>query len=60
MPIKQTAHDFFEACDAGNGAPTGEKAASDYAYVLDFDRPKIRHMTKVWNDVHALTQLGWM
>ncbi|UWQ42469.1 ester cyclase [Leisingera aquaemixtae] len=46
--------------DAGNGAPTGRKVASDYVYVLDFDGQKIRGMTKVWNDVHALTQLGWM
>lgn len=45
--------------DAGNGAPTGRSVASDYAYVLDFDGPRISRMTKVWNDGHALRQLGW-
>ena len=45
--------------DAGTGAPTGKTIAADYAYVIDFDGNKIRHMTKIWNDVHSLKQLGW-
>ena len=45
--------------DAGNGAPTGESVATDYAYVMEFDGGKIRHMNKIWNDGHALRQLGW-
>ncbi|WP_419904295.1 ester cyclase [Kiloniella sp.] len=45
--------------DAGNGAPTGKSIATDYVYVMDFDGDKIRHMTKIWNDGHALKQLGW-
>lgn len=45
--------------DAGNGEPTGNSVSSDYVYVLDFDGPKITHMTKIWNDGHALAQLGW-
>ena len=45
--------------DAGNGAPTGKTVAADYAYVIDFDGDKIRHMTKIWNDGHSLKQLGW-
>jgi len=45
--------------DAGNGAPTGKSVAADYAYVMDFDGDKIRHMTKIWNDGHSLKQLGW-
>jgi predicted ester cyclase len=45
--------------DAGNGAPTGNSVAADYVYVMDFDGDKIRHMTKIWNDVHSLKQLGW-
>jgi len=45
--------------DAGNGAPTGKTVAADYAYVIDFDGDKIKHMTKIWNDGHSLKQLGW-
>ncbi|MEL6206701.1 MAG: ester cyclase [Pseudomonadota bacterium] len=45
--------------DAGNGAPTGQTVAADYAYVMDFEDGKIRHMTKIWNDLHSLKQLGW-
>jgi ketosteroid isomerase-like protein len=33
--------------------------ASDYVYVIQMDDGKVRHMTKVWNDVHALRALGW-
>lgn len=39
--------------------PTGKPVASDYAYVIAFDGGKVRHMTKIWNDVQALRQLGW-
>jgi ketosteroid isomerase-like protein len=45
--------------DGGTGAPTGKAVAADYAYVMDFDGDKIRHMTKIWNDIHSLKQLGW-
>ena len=27
---------------------------------MTFEGDKIRHMTKIWNDVHSLRQLGWM
>jgi ketosteroid isomerase-like protein len=40
-------------------APTGKSVVSDYAYVMHFDGDKISHMTKIWNDAHALHQLGW-
>lgn len=43
----------------GPVAPTGKTVASDYAYVIHFNGDKISHMTKVWNDVEALRQLGW-
>ena len=43
----------------GPGKPTGRPVASDYAYVMAFDGARIRHMTKIWNDAHALRQLGW-
>jgi len=45
--------------EGGPGGPTGKTVAADYVYVMDFDGGKIRHMTKVWNDVHSLRQLGW-
>ena len=43
----------------GPGAPTGRAVASDYAYVMRLEGGRIAHMTKIWNDVHALRQLGW-
>lgn len=39
--------------------PTGRSVAADYVYEMVFDGDKIRHMTKVWNDVHSLRALGW-
>lgn len=43
----------------GPVAPTGRAVASDYVYVMSFEGNRIRHMTKIWNDVQALRQLGW-
>ena len=43
----------------GPVAPTGKSVVSDYAYVMQFEGDKISHMTKIWNDVHALRGLGW-
>jgi len=44
----------------GAEPPTGKKVASDYAYLMQFDGNRIKHMTKVWNDAAALQQLGWI
>lgn len=41
------------------GTPSGKTAASDYCYVITFEGGKISHMVKIWNDGHALKQLGW-
>lgn len=52
----------FHGTQTGEGgpvAPTGNSVKSDYAYVMQFDGDKIRHMTKIWNDVQALRELGW-
>jgi len=38
---------------------TNKTVASDYVYSIEFQDGKIRHMTKIWNDTHALTQLAW-
>ncbi|MEM6381712.1 MAG: nuclear transport factor 2 family protein [Pseudomonadota bacterium] len=38
---------------------TGKTVAADYVYAMAFDGDKISHVTKIWNDVHSLKQLGW-
>jgi predicted ester cyclase len=43
----------------GPGEPTGKSVATDYVYVMEFEGEKIKHMTKIWNDVYALRDLGW-
>jgi predicted ester cyclase len=57
------AYGVFRGTHTGEGGPlppTGNKVEADYAYVMDFDGDRIRHMTKIWNDVISLKQLGWM
>ena len=52
----------FHGTQTGEGGPvppTGKSVVSEYAYVMQFDGDKIRHMTKIWNDLHALRGLGW-
>jgi predicted ester cyclase len=52
----------FHGTHSGDGGPippTSNAVAADYAYVMEFDGPKIRHMTKIWNDLHSLRALGW-
>lgn len=52
----------FHGTQTGAGGPvppTGKAVSSDYVYVIAFDGDKISHMTKVWNDLHALRALGW-
>ena len=45
--------------EGGPVPPTGKSVAADYVYVMEFDGDRIRHMTKIWNDVFSLKQLGW-
>jgi predicted ester cyclase len=47
------------SADGGPVPPTGRKAEAEYVYVMAFANGRIRHMTKVWNDVLTLQQLGW-
>ena len=52
----------FHGTQTGEGGPidpTGKTVAADYIYVMEFANGKISHMTKIWNDVHSLKQLGW-
>lgn len=52
----------FHGTQTGEGGPvppTGKSVVSDYVYVMHLKGDKITHMTKIWNDVHALRGLGW-
>ena len=56
------AFGVFHGTQTGEGGPvppTGATVASDYVYSMEFAGGKITHMTKMWNDGHALAQLGW-
>jgi predicted ester cyclase len=57
------AYGVFRGTHTGDGGPvppTGKQVEADYVYVMEFEGDRIRHMTKVWNDVGSLKQLGWM
>ena len=57
------AHGVFRGTHTGPGGPvppTGKAVEADYVYVMEFDADHIRHLTKIWNDVVSLKQLGWM
>jgi predicted ester cyclase len=57
-----TAYAVFRGTHSGEGgpvAPTGKQVEADYVYVMQFEGDKIRHVTKIWNDVFSLQQLGW-
>jgi len=52
----------FHATHTGEGGPvppTGKSVSSDYCYVIKLEDGKVAHMTKVWNDGHALRAAGW-
>ena len=58
-----SAYGAFRATHTGEGGsvpPTGKQVESDYVYVMEFEGDRIRHVTKVWNDVVSLKQIGWM
>ena len=60
---KVSVFGVFHGTHTGEGGPvppTGKSVAADYVYVMEFDGDKIRHMTKIWNDVHSFQQAGWM
>jgi predicted ester cyclase len=55
------AYAVFRGTNTGPGPvpPTGKSGEADYVYVMQFDGDRIRHLTKIWNDVHTLKQIGW-
>ena len=57
-----TAFAVFKGSQTGPGPvdpPTGKSVATDYVYAMEFDGDRIRHLTKIWNDVWAMRQIGW-
>lgn len=53
----------FRGTHTGEGGPvppTGKQVRADYVYIMEFEGDRIRRLTKVWNDVASLKQLGWM
>ena len=56
------AYGIFRGTHTGEGGPcppTGKSTATDYVYAMEFDGEKISHMTKIWNDTHAIKEFGW-
>ena len=39
--------------------PTGRTTRTHYVYVMQCRGGRITHLTKIWNDGHALRELGW-
>ena len=57
-----SAYAVFHGTQTGPGGPvepTGNSVEADYVYVMKFEDGRIKHMTKIWNDVHTLQQAGW-
>ena len=57
------AYGIFSGTHSGQGGPyppTGKSVRTDYVYVMEFDRDKIRHMTKIWHAGVAMKELGWV
>ncbi len=56
------AYGVFSGTHTGPGGPcppTGKSVKTDYVYVMEFDRDKIRNMTKIWHSGLAVKELGW-
>lgn len=57
------AYAVFRGTHTGEGGPvppTGKQVEADYVYVMAFEGERIKHLTKIWNDVASLQQIGWM
>ena len=56
-----TAFAVFHGTHTGEGPipATSKATASDYVYAMQFEGDKISHVTKIWNDLQALKELGW-
>ena len=59
---KVSVYGVFHGTHTGEGGPvppTGKTAAAEYVYDITFEDGRIRHITKIWNDVATMQQLGW-
>lgn len=45
--------------EAGPVPPTNRSTVSEYVYLMEFEEGRIRRLTKVWNDLHSMRELGW-
>jgi predicted ester cyclase len=57
-----SVYGVFRGTHTGEGGPvppTHKNVEADYVYVMEFDRDRISHMTKIWNDPYSMKQLGW-
>lgn len=60
---KVLVYGVFRGTHTGEGgpvAPTGKTLETDSVYEMTFDGGKIRHITKIWNDMASMQQLGWV
>jgi len=56
------AYGVFHGTHTGEGGPcppTGKSTSTDYVYVMQFEGDRIVGLTKIWNDVRAVRELGW-
>ncbi|MGU3466310.1 ester cyclase [Methylobacterium sp. C33D] len=56
------AYGIFYGTHTGEGGPcppTGKSTSADYVYVMQFEGDKIAGLTKIWNDVQTVRELGW-
>ena len=60
---KVVIYGVFRGSNTGEGGPvppTGRSLTADYVYDLVIDDGKVRHLTKIWNDMMPMQQLGWV
>ena len=56
------AFGVFTGTHTGAGGPiepTGKATKTEYVFVMQIEDGAIKHITKIWNDGFALSQLGW-
>ena len=53
------AYGVFSARIVGKAAPD-KVIHADYVYVMRFDGPAIRHLTKIWNAGWTMKEMGWV
>ena len=57
-----TAVGVLHGTQTGPGGPvsaTGKTVAADYAYCIEFEGGRLKHMTKTCKDTISLRRLGW-